>query len=392
MGAIWLMGAALAAGCATSDNRMVVGEAKPMLGAPKTMTAAEVAELGESTAAASVESAAAPASESASESASGSASGSGEADGARPVDADQPATAVADGKRPIGKDKSPSTDPASQSVTWPRGVDATLDDIANYAIGSVSGRVIPLSDLVAKWIWREPTRVRAILDDLVLSHIIVFEAAALQIELPDGAIKKAVETRLATLEREAASSGAASLEAYIQEALGMEPETYLKYAQEEAAIDLLAPRCVRAWMLTSDHREIRAITVKSQADVDQVQARLAKGEPFADVARALSVDPSKEDGGRLPPVVRGSDLVLTRTAFAAEVGDVAGPIKDRDGMLFVYVESAPKPLEGLWQTIGAEVEASLAARDIEDPEFWQWKAQMLGRYDVNMEPFLNLVK
>ena len=110
------------------------------------------------------------------------------------------------------------------------------------------------------------------------------------------------------------------------------------------------------------------------------------------MARALSVDPSKEDGGRLPPVVRGSDLVLTRTAFAAEVGDVAGPIKDRDGMLFVYVESAPKPLEGLWQTIGAEVEASLAARDIEDPEFWQWKAQMLGRYDVNMEPFLNLVK
>jgi parvulin-like peptidyl-prolyl isomerase len=284
------------------------------------------------------------------------------------------------------------TPPNGQSVSWPQGVNASPADIADYEIGSVAGRKIPLSDLVAKWIWREPARVRAILDDIVLSRIIVFEAAALQIELPDGAIKASVEARLERLEAESKAAGSPSLEAYIQESLGMEPSVFMKYAQEEAAIDLLAPRCVRSWLLASDHREIRAITVTTKEEVDQVQARLAQGEPFANIASELSIDPSKDDGGRLPPVVRGGDMVLTRTAFAAEVGEVSGPIKDRDELLFVLVEKAPKPLEGLWPDIGEQVEASLDARDIEDPEFWQWKAQMLGRYDVNMDPFLDLVK
>lgn len=361
---------ALAASCASSNNRAVVGDTKPILSAPKTMTPAELEEV------AAAESAAMGSTEVASAEATSAEEGSADA-------TPEPAKAV-------DTPTSPRTD--DTSVSWPRGVDASPDDIANYAVGSVAGKGIPLSDLVAKWIWREPARVRAILDDLVLSRIIVFEAAALQIELPDGAIKKAVEARVARLQKEAEAAGKPSLEAYIQEALGMAPETYLKYAQEEAAIDLLAPRCVRSWLLASDHREIRAITVKTAADVDQVQARLARGESFADVARALSVDPSKEDGGRLPPVVRGSDLVLTRTAFATEVGEVAGPIKDRDGMLFVKVESAPPLMEGMWSVVGKEVEASLAVRDIEDPEFWQWKAQMLGKYDVNMDPFLDLVR
>ncbi|QDV06471.1 peptidylprolyl isomerase [Planctomycetes bacterium Poly30] len=381
--AVTILAAVLSGACATTENREVVGEAKPVLSAPRTMSDEELEETR------AIERAAA-------ESADRAAAASGDAEAmqldsiAAGAPAGPPAGDTAGG--PAKGAAAPDVGAAGRSVSWPSGVDATPDDIANYTIGSVAGRKIPLSDLVAKWIWREPARVRAILDDIVLSRIIIFEAAALQIELPDGAIKKEVETRLARLQKEADAAGKTSLEAYIQEALGMEPETYLRCAQEEAAIDLLAPRCVRAWLLASDHREIRAITVKTTADVDQVQARLARGEAFADVARALSIDPSKEEGGRLPPVVRGGDLALTRTAFATEVGEVAGPIKDRESMLFVYVEAAPPLIEGMWSEVGAEVEASLKARDIEDPEFWQWKAQMLGRYDVNMDPFLDLVK
>ena len=355
LGQIALLTASLV-GCATTDNRSVDTGATPILAAPPEMTADEVEKQG------------AP---------------------------DVPETVVA-AEEPITKkattEKAATGPAADQTVAWPKGVDASPQEVADYGIGSVANRKIALSDLVAKWVWREPERVRAILDDLVLSRIIVFEAARMQIELPDDSIKNAVEVRLKILEADAKASGSPSLEAYIQEALGMEPPVFMRYAQEEAAIDLLAPRCVRSWLLSSDHREIRAITVKTSDEVDQVQARLAQGEPFAEVAKDLSLDPSKDDGGRLPAVVRGSDLLLARTAFAAEVGEVSGPIRDRDGMLFVFVEAAPAPAEGPWSEIGDEVEASLATRDIEDPEFWQWKAQMLSRYEVNMDPFLNLLK
>ena len=350
LGQVALLAASLV-GCASSDNRSVDTDATPMLAAPPEMTADEVKEQGTP---------------------------------------DAPETA-ATAEKAIAEEAT-TVAAADQTVAWPKGVDASVDDVAGFGIGSVAGRKISLSDLVAKWVWREPARVRAILDDLVLSRIIVFEAAAMQIELPDDAIKNAVEARLKNLEADAKASGSPSLEAYIEEALGMKPPVFMKYAQEEAAIDLLAPRCVRSWLLSNERREIRAISVKSSDEVDQVQARLAQGEPFAEIAKDLSMDPSKDDGGRLPPVVRGSDLLLARTAFAAEVGEVSGPIKDRDGMLFVLVESAPAPLEGGWSEIGDEVEASLDGRDIEDPEFWQWKAQMLSRYEVNMDPFLNLLK
>ena len=56
-----------------------------------------------------------------------------------------------------------------------------------------------------------------------------------------------------------------------------------------------------------------------------------------------------------------------------------------------YPDARPAPVEGDWRAVGGRVEASLAGRGIEDPEYWQWKTAMLARYEVDMTPFLELV-
>lgn len=273
------------------------------------------------------------------------------------------------------------------SVAWPRTVDGSSD----LAVARVGGQDVALTDLVSKWIMRDPNGVRAILDDLIISRIVVLESATLGVELPSGTVEKEVGSRLRALESSAQKAGAPSLEVYIQKRLGLNQQTFLRELEREAAVDLLAPRCIRAWLMASDRREIRAITVKDQAGCDQVQARLARGDAFADVAKDLSTDRSAEEGGRMPPVVRG-DQALARTAFAAQVGSVSGPIQDEKGFVFLLVEAAPEGQSGTWDTTGKAVEASLAARSIEDPEFWQWKDAMFQRYDIDLTPFLELAR
>lgn len=276
--------------------------------------------------------------------------------------------------------------PADRSVAWPRSVDGSASEAL---VATVGGRPVPLTELVAKWIMRDPVGVRGILDDLILSRIVTYEAAALGVALPDGAVEEEVRLRARELEAASRKAGAPTLEAYVKSRLGLDMDALSTELAAEATVDLLAPRCIRAWILGMDRREIRAIALDDRSGVDEVQARLARGDDFADVARALSKDPSATEGGRMPPVVRG-EQALAQAAFSTDVGTITGPIQDDRGFVFLKVESRPDLVEGTWDEIGEKVEASLTDRPVEDPEFWQWKEAMFRRYEIDISPFLEL--
>lgn len=352
-----LLGASLLGGCAGAGNRSVDETAKPLPApAPAPSAVAAARERSTTPAAASGDSA-----------------------------SSDPAGAV---KRSPADSGPPSRAKSSSdmNVAWPRSVDGAPQATV---VASVGGRDIPLTDLFAKWIMRDPVGVRGILDDLILSRIVTFEAAALGIDLPQGEIDAEVRRRLQDLQKAARTAGAPDLETFVQSRFGLGIDTLSIELADEAAIDLLASRCVRAWILGSDRRQIRAIAVDDQATADVVQARLSRGENFAAIAREVSEDPSREQGGRIPPVVRG-DQPLARTAFATKVGTFAGPIRDAKGFFFLLVEEQPENLEGDWSAIGTAVELSLEERGIEDPEFSQWMEAMFKRYDIDITPFLKL--
>ncbi|MEM6569664.1 MAG: peptidylprolyl isomerase [Planctomycetota bacterium] len=283
--------------------------------------------------------------------------------------------------------RSAPSDVDDVAVSWPRSVDGTAD----VTIARVAGQDVPLGEFVKKWMLRYPEDVRGLLDDIVLSRIVLMESATLGLQPPPQEVDGTVRRRLELLDRQAKAAGAPDLETFIQARLGFEPRVFVQHLEEESAIDILAPRCVRAWLMSNERREVRAITVADQAGIDAVQARLARGDDFEEVAKELSTDASKEQGGRVPPLVRG-DSTLARTAFAGEVGLVSGPVREGDTYLFVLVVAAPDVVEGTWEEIGDRVEASLTEQEVEDPEFWQWKEAMSARYDVDIKPFLELVR
>ena len=282
-----------------------------------------------------------------------------------------------------GREGTPTDAYASEAASPPG---TARRDVAAY----VAGAPIYASDLLEAWLFRASPEVRATLEELVLSRLVMTEAARLGVELEPERVERAQGEVVERLEERVAESGGDDLQEFVRRRLGLDPDRYLDRLARETSVDLLAARVVRAWMLGNERAEVRVIVVDRRDDLDVVQAKLARGEDFAALAARYSIEDSGTDGGRIPPVVRGRST-LARLAFSTPVGEVGGPVFEDGRWLLLRVEARPRPLEGDWDAIGPEVEASLEERAIEDPEYWQWKADVLERYEVDLTPLLELV-
>jgi len=87
--------------------------------------------------------------------------------------------------------------------------------------------------------------------------------------------------------------------------------------------------------------ELRArhILVATRAEADAVEAELAAGRPFAELAKEKSTGPSGPNGGDLGYFVRGNMVKEFEDAvFALKVGDVSEPVKTKFGWHVIKLE------------------------------------------------------
>ncbi len=273
----------------------------------------------------------------------------------------------------------------------PKPTDAPPDTRGDV-VARVAGQPVYAAELLAQWMHRDAGVLRGHLENLVFSRLVVAESRRLSVTLDATMVDSRYQDGLERLRSQIAKDEPGlTLDAYISNRLGLDPEHYLDDLRRDLEIDLLAERCVRAWLLASERAEVRVIVLDSRPAVEETQAALAKGTDFGDIARDKSLHESKEAGGRVPPVVR-SDSGLARLAFATAVGSVGGPIFENGSYLLIEVTGRPEPVEGGWSAVGPAVEASLLAQPIEDPEYWQWKHAMQETYVVDLSPLRELLE
>jgi hypothetical protein len=87
--------------------------------------------------------------------------------------------------------------------------------------------------------------------------------------------------------------------------------------------------------------------------------------------------------------VRGGTPIAS-VAFATDVGKVGGPISEQGKFLFVKVDKRGLPVEGLWDKLGPQVEASLGEQGVDELELEQWRRAMRDRYEIDLSPFLKM--
>jgi PPIC-type PPIASE domain len=259
-------------------------------------------------------------------------------------------------------------------------------------IASVAGRPIHVSELLVQWMFLDSLQMKELMDNLVLGRLFLAEAQRLGIVIDQDRASQGYESAVKALEEQIQRKRPnTSLDRYVERVLGLDPIRYRERLRDDAVRQLLGERVMRSWLLSTEHAHIRVIVVKTEEDVKAVQADLAAGLAFEEIAKKRSADEqSAKDGGRYPPIVKG-DTPIGRMAFEVKEGDVAGPKYDRGAWLFVRVEKRPAPLSGDWKTIGPDVEASLAVMPIDGLELPQWQSAMLERYQVDTKPFVTLL-
>jgi parvulin-like peptidyl-prolyl isomerase len=285
---------------------------------------------------------------------------------------------------------APSTQtPAPQNPAQPQTGPAPVAG-DKLVVARVAGESIDVSELLKQWMHRDSYDVFQQLNRLVANRLVGLESTRLGIAADEPAMepryKAAVEDIEKSLQKK---SPGVTLDKFVDSVLGLDPLKYRETIREDARRGWFAERCVRAFVLQSEHANVRLIAVKTEEDLKAAQADLAAGKPFEEVAKARSADSSAKDGGKIAPVIKG-DSPMGKLAFGTAVGAVGGPDYQQGAWLLIKVDSRPKPLEGNWKEIQAEVEASLAASLIDDIEYKQWETAMQRRYQIDLTPILRL--
>ena len=294
---------------------------------------------------------------------------------------------------PAAQSGTPAGNPGGNPTGNPAGAPAGSAPTEDPVVAVVAGRPIHTSELLAHWLYTGRAEARDVLDQIVLGRLVVAEATRLGVRIAPELAEDAYERSVETLEKEIRSSRKAfesiTLDRYVDEVLGLDPLRYRERLRDDGLRTLLGQRVVRAWLLQNHNAFVRVIVVRTEEDKKAVETDLAAGQPFADVAKARSKDPSAKDGGLIPPLVRANSPIAS-LAFATEPGKVGGPIAEQSNFLFVYVEKRGAPLEGDWTVLGPAVEESLRGQEVEQLELEQWRRGMRERYTVDLGPFRRL--
>jgi foldase protein PrsA len=89
-----------------------------------------------------------------------------------------------------------------------------------------------------------------------------------------------------------------------------------------------------------ERRDLRVVLTKNEAKADQAKNALDDGDSWKQVVNEFSIDEaSKAQQGRLPDVAEGQqEKALDEAVFAAEKGNVEGPVKTQFGWYVFEVE------------------------------------------------------
>jgi foldase protein PrsA len=101
-----------------------------------------------------------------------------------------------------------------------------------------------------------------------------------------------------------------------------------------------------------ERRDLRIVLTRAKARANEAKAALESGDSWKSVAREYSIDEaSKSQGGKLPAQAEGSlEQALDKAVFAADKGEVGGPVKTEFGYYVFEVDKVrPKSEQSLEQ-------------------------------------------
>ena len=180
----------------------------------------------------------------------------------------------------------------------------------------------------------DPVALRKqIVDQLVENKILETEAAKNKIKVSNKDVNDAYDKIVAQ------SGGPTEVKKVLTELYGMSEKDFKELVRQQVLKEKIQNELIM--QVKASH-----ILIKDEARANEIAARAKKGEDFAALAKQYSEDAkSKDAGGALDWLSRGQLVVdgksipeFDEAAFAANKGDVVGPVKTSIGFDIIKIE------------------------------------------------------
>ncbi|MBF0184401.1 MAG: SurA N-terminal domain-containing protein [Magnetococcales bacterium] len=221
----------------------------------------------------------------------------------------------------------------SQHLT-PRDYEAMLaEEIRSGQLYRTIGSVVAVPDLLVQDLYRLENEKRVV-------EMLKLKSKALEseIEVTDTLLEEFLRThaerfmRLAQVKLEYVVLDGS----VVRDAVRINPEEIKEYYEENSAEFRHEERRKVSHVLAQVNKP--GEEAQALQRIEQARARIQKGEPFAEVARQMSDDVSKEQGGALGEFGRDTiDPALEGAAFSLTEGAVSEPIKSEYGYHLLQV-------------------------------------------------------
>lgn len=284
-------------------------------------------------------------------------------------------------------DKVPSGKaPAEAATVSPR-------DLSKAELGRVGDRAVLASEYLHK-LWIENRNLASkVLEQILFAHVAELEADRLGIRLRDAAVEAAYQDAVRQIEeRLDKEKKGLTIDQYAERTLKIDPKDYRANLRDETIVQMLAERCVRAWLLESDRRKVRLTEIREAAKLESARGDLAAGKGFDEIALLHGLGDDEATKSTRMTVARAENNELAKLVFATPIGTVGGPYEQSGRWLLFVVDEELEGREGGWAELQAEVERGIDSEPVSNLEFLQWRAAMERRYPVDVGPFSEAVE
>lgn len=270
-----------------------------------------------------------------------------------------------------------SPPPSLAPVTPPRldpqiGPDVLLPDPkgGDDEVARVGDLVLRRSHAFARLLTANPKMALSAVDLLVFDALVARHAREFGIQVTAARVDEIARAEEAALRRQLAEEqqGQVDFAAYLYRVFGMAEEDWRQALRLRTAQRLYQGYVLRYLALREDRAQVRFLVHSDQGLCREVVAKVRAGADFATLANKHSEDPSRRDGGLLPPFGRAFQHPVARVAFELGRGGVSDPFEaawgDGKRWFVVFCLDRMPGREVPFAAVAAEIDAGLAASPI----------------------------
>lgn len=213
------------------------------------------------------------------------------------------------------------------------GPDPNLTDAVVARIGTTEVR---RSHIYEAFLLAQPELTGTMLDMVVGDVLMAGHAEEFGIAIPREWIEPRVDQEIEVIRQavESQYDGAVSFEDYIKASFAVDPDGFRQQVRRRQVVFALRGLVVRYLALRDGQVEVRVLRHKDRQLVEELQSKASGGADFASLVKQYSQDPSRVDGGLLPPFGPGFAHPVAGAALALEPGQLTQVIsaEGEDGM------------------------------------------------------------